>query len=39
LAKDNLTEEVENKLLLATDEGRTVFQVAAKNYEVKVFQG
>jgi hypothetical protein len=40
LAKENLTAEEVNKLLLATNnEGRTVFHVAAELRELQLFQG
>jgi endo-1,4-beta-D-glucanase Y len=39
-AKKNLTKEVVNKLLLATDNaGRTIFHEAAKNFNEELFQG
>jgi hypothetical protein len=39
-AKENLTKEVVNKLLLAIDNaGRTIFLEAAKSFNEEVFQG
>jgi uridine kinase len=40
LTKENLTTEEVNKLFLATDnEGRKVFRVAAKSWELEALQG
>ena len=39
-AKENLSREEVNKLLLATDnQERTVFHVAAGSYKIEIFQG